>query len=93
MNLPVQGRVQSGQIDLGETVRKVNVVVKRQAVHKEIGVPVDQGRGCLELARLPFHDCASGTVQLGLRGWPVPQERQHLGMDVIKRKSELIRLD
>src|SRR5208337_4850459 len=69
VDLPVQGGVQGIEIDPGETVRKVAVMVWRQAVGEEIGVPVHQGPGGLELAGLALDEGAPRVVQLGLGGW------------------------
>src|SRR5271157_438239 len=69
VDLPVQGGVQGIEIDPGETVGKVDVMVWRQAVDEEIGVPVHQGPGGLELAGLALDEGAPRVVQLGLGGW------------------------
>ncbi|MGO9289397.1 MAG: hypothetical protein ACLQIJ_11685, partial [Polyangia bacterium] len=68
VDLPVQGGVQGIEIDPGETVGKVDVVVWRQAVDEEVGVPVHQGAGGLELAGLALDQGAPRVVQLGLGG-------------------------
>ena len=69
VDLPVQDGVQGNQIDPGEPFGKVDVMVWRQAVDEEIGVPVDQGGGGLELAGLALDEGAPRVVQLGFRGW------------------------
>src|SRR5208337_4878647 len=93
VDLPVQSVVQGIEIDPGETVGKVDVMVWRQAVDEEIGVPVHQGPGGLELVGLALDQGAPRVVQLGLGGWPAAAQCQELAVDIIQSVGKLVGLD